>query len=86
MFCYQFIRKDDGILGSDDPISDSKDIFHCSEPLTNEETRDTEVFLILSSLSIEIILISDTSENIHNLEKMRLSEYLSKYLLVYSVS
>ena len=60
MFCYDLIREDDGIIGSDEPISDSNDISHCSEPLTNEETRDTEVFLILSSLSIEIITISDT--------------------------
>ena len=44
IYCYQLIHKDDGILGSDEPISDSNDISYCSEPLTNVKTIETEVF------------------------------------------
>ena len=59
-FCYQLIHRDDGIFGSNGPISDSNEISHCSDLLTNEESTDMEVFPILSSLNIEIITISDT--------------------------
>ena len=53
------IHKDDGIIGTNEPISKSKDISHCSKYLTDEETGETEVFPILSRIGIEIITISD---------------------------
>ena len=59
IYCYQLIFKD-GLIESDELISNSNDISHCSESLIDEETRETEVFPILSSFNIEIITISDT--------------------------